>query len=961
MKRSGERDGKIYCFGDYRFTPDRQSLMHGDNKVRVGARALDLLHVLLLHAGEVVGKDRLISFVWPETFVHEDNLKVNVAALRRVLQQAGPGLSYIATVSGRGYRFVVPVRVYGADAAGPALDPADGFRTLPDLADLVGRDEVLNDLASRLTERRFLTVVGPAGVGKTTVAIALAKRLVEHYQDGACFVDLAAVGDPWLVDTTIAAALGVGGRWTNVLAGLVDALRDRHMLILLDNCEHVLSTASATAEQLTLALPDLHILATSREPLRSRMEDVCRLSPLPYPGEHGGQDWADAMAFPAVDLFVRRARASGYRFDDVEAPVVAAICRRLDGVALAIELAAARLPTLNPARLLERLEHGFEPLRSGSNDTPSRHQTLLATLDWSYRLLSRDEARLLRLLSVFSTGFSHSDIIGVAGDDGRSIEEISACAQSLAAKSLLSVTYEAGAPRFRLLDSTRSFAAARLSESGEAAAAQSGHARYLVRVFEQAQTEWAWRPRSEWTTAYGPWTNDLHKAIEWTFGDGDEPEIGVRLTSAAIPLWDELSTVAESRRRVERALRSGEALSRCGPSIRMKLTASYASGLNFSDHLGPEADAAWLEANRLACEIGDVDYQFRTLWGLGILQSFTGRHRMAIATLERFGQLAASENERAVVADGERVRLTAVFYCGDVGVAHADLKRLVREHATTARRAGVARFQVDRFVSIRVALATVAWVAGDRGEATLALREALDHSVALDHLVSHANVLAQAALPLALWSGETATARRHVAQLSRNLGVRDIAIWRPVRDLYEGAISSKEGDADGIDTMRRAIDQLIGNNFRVRVPMYLAMAAEAGLQHGRIPVARDCLSAAFEHADRQGEYWSQPELLRLRGLLQRREGDASGAAETFLMAMETATESGALFFRLRATTALAELWADTEGPLAAAELLSPICAAFEFEDEPACANLARARQLLDSLMRQHRDRGEGAS
>lgn len=958
MERSGGLDGKIYCFGDYRFIPDRQSLMQGDSTLRVGARALDLLHVLLLHAGEVVGKDRLMSFVWPETFVHEDNLKVNVAALRRVLQQAGSGSSYIATVSGRGYRFVAPVRVYGADVAGPSVNPTTRFRALPDLAEVVGRDEILTELASRLNERRLLTVVGPAGVGKTTVAIALAKRVLDGYRDGVCFVDLTIVGDPQLVDATIAAALGIGGKWTNTLAGIVESLRDRHMLVLLDNCEHVLSTASAIAEHLTLALPDIRILATSREPLRSRLEDVCRLSPLPYPGEHRGHDWADAIAFPAVDLFVKRARASGYQFNDVDAPVVTAICRRLEGIALAIELAAARLPTLSSACLLERLEHNFEPLRSSSSETPLRHQTLLATLDWSYQLLSRDEARLLRLLSVFSTSFSHPDVMGVASDGERSIEEIAACTQSLAVKSLLSVTYEAGAPRFRLLDSTRSFAAARLSESGESAAAQSSHARYLLRVFEQAQTEWEWRPRSEWTAAYGPWTNDLRKAIEWTFGDGDEPEIGVRLTSAAIPLWDELSTVAESRQRVERALRSDEALSRCCPAIRMRLIASYASGLNFSDHFGPEADAAWLEANRLAREIGNVDYQFRTLWGLGILQSFTGRHRMAIATLERFGQLAARQNERSVMAEGERVRLTAVFYCGDVRGAYADLKRLVREHAATARRAGVARFQMDRFLSIRVALATAAWVAGDRGEATRALQEALDHSVALGHLVSHSNILAQAALPLALWSGEIGIARRHVAALSRNLSLRDIAIWRPVCDVYEGAIRSADGDAEGIDTMRQAIEQLIANNFLVRVPIYLAMAAEAALQHGRVALARDSLSAAFERADRQGEYWSQPELLRMRGLLQWLDGDASGAAETLLMAMETATESGALFFRLRATTALAEVWAETGRPLAAAELLSPICDAFE--DGPACANLARARQLLDTLRQQRTGWDEGA-
>jgi len=928
--------------------------MIGDKPLRVGARALDLLHILLIRAGEVVGKDELISFVWPNTFVHESNLKVNIAALRRALPRTASGLSCIATVSGRGYRFVAPLRIYGGDQTRlPSVSADVPVQELPELAEVIGRDDAIADLASRLPERRFLSVVGPAGVGKTTVAIALAKRVRDRYRDGICLVDLTVIGDPQLVESTIAASLGVGSKWTNTLAGIVEFLRGREMLLVLDNCEHVLSTTSAIGEHLTLALPGLHILATSREPLRSRSEHVYRLSPLPFPDEQWDESRADVLTFPAVGLFVKRAEACGYQLNDTDVRLVAAICRRLDGIALAIELAASRLPALTPASLLNRLEQNFDPLRSSSGTIPPRHQTLDATLDWSYQLLSKDEARLLRLLSVFSGGFTLSDAIGVAGTIGRS-EEIAAWTESLVAKSLLSVAYGASDQRYRLLDSTRNFAAERLNGSGEAPDAQSSHARYLLRLFEQAEAEWHWRPRHEWIAAYEPRTNDLRKAIDWAFGDGADPEVGVRLTSAAIPLWDELSTVAESRRRVERALQAVEALSRCAPAVKMKLIASYASGLNFSDHLGPKADAAWLDAYRLACAIGNVDYQLRTLWGLGILQSFTGRHQQAIATLGQFAQLADRDGERPAAA-GERVRLTAIFYCGDVRRAHDDLTRLAREHAAKAARSGVARFQMDSFVSIRVALATVAWVAGDHGAARAALQDALGQSLALGHLVSHSNTLAQAALPLALWAGETDTARRHVATLARNLTLREIAIWKPVCHFYEGAVGAMDGDAEGVDTMRMAIDQLVANNFVVRVPVYLAMLAEAALSHKRTALARDSLNAAFDRAGRQGEHWSQPELLRVRGLLQWFDGDLFGASETLLLAAETARESGAHFFRLRATTALAELWAQTDRHGAAAELLLPIWD--ELHDSSSCANVATARHLLENL----RGRDTGAT
>lgn len=960
MERSGRIDGKTYCFGDYRFIPDRQLLMLGDKPIRVGARALDLLHLLVIHAGEVVGKDQLITFVWPNTFVHESNLKVNIAALRRALPRTASGLSCIATVSGRGYRFVAPLRVYGEDNQLSQSAPKAAVWELPPLTEVVGRDGAIADLAARLSECRLLTVVGPAGVGKTTLAITLAQHLPDRFRDGVCFVDLAAIGDPQLVDATIAASLGVGGKWTNMLAGIVETLRDREMLLILDNCEHVLSTASAIAEHLTLALPALHVIATSREPLRARSESVYRLSPLPYPDEKGGENRTEAMTFPAVQLFVKRAHAAyGCGVDDADFPTISAICRRLDGIALAIELAASRLPVLKPAALLNLLKDSFAPLVAGSGGTPQRHQTLLATLDWSYQLLSRDEARLLRLLSVFSASFSLSDVIGVAGHIDRSIEDIAACTESLAAKSLLSTTHDANGPRYRLLDSTRSFAGELLERAGEAADAQLSHAHYLLRLFEQAEAEWQWRPRKDWTASYEPRTNDLRKAIDWALGDGLEQEVGVRLTSAAIPLWDELSTVAESRRRVERALQCVEALSRCDPAVKMKLIASYASGLNFSDRLGPEADSAWMEANQLARQIDNVDYQFRTLWGLGILQSFTGRHRQAMATLAQFAQLAAGQrDDRQVAAEGERVRLMAVFYCGDVRHANDDLKRLARDYAATAKRSGVARFQMDRFVSIRVALAMAAWVAGDRGEAAAALRDALEHSVAHDHLVSHSNALAQAALPIALWSGECKIARQHVAALARNLTLREIAIWQPVCRFYEGAVACMDGDAEGIGTMHRAIEQLIANNFLVRVPFYLSILAEAALRHGRLALARDSLSAAFDRADGQGEHWSRPELLRVRGLLQRLDGDLAGASETLLLAAETARESGALFFRLRASTSLAELWAETDRH-AAAELLSPVCA--EFDDALPCASVAKARRLLEVLARQDEVARKGLS
>lgn len=911
MARSDTADDRIYCFGEYRFMPGRQLLLRGEEPVRIGGRALDLLHLLVRHAGEVVTKKALVDFAWPDTFVHESNLKVNIAALRRALPRASAGLPYIATVPGRGYRFVAPLRVYGRRDLDvpPALASPAGAGALPSTPAVIGRDKAIAAIGARLVAGGFLTVVGAAGVGKTTVAVAAAARLTGRYRDGVRFVDLAAIGDPQLVAAAIAHALGAGPSLSDRLASLVEVLRDREMLLVLDNCEHVRSAAAAIAEHLRLALPGLHILATSREPLRSQAESVHRLAALPFPAEEeSGLDAAAAHAFPAVALFVRRAAEThGYRFADGDAPLVAAICRRLDGVALAIELAASRLSSDSPATLLDRLALGFDMLNAPSDRAPPRQRTLLATLDWSYRLLSPDEARLLRILSVFAGPFAIDDVTGVAGRLGVAAEEAASSTQELSAKSLLSATYDEGGPRYRLLDSTRSFAADRLRDGGEQPAAAAAHAAHLLQVFEQAEADWQWRAREDWTQRYAPRANDLRRAIDWAFAPGGDPRLGVRLTVAAIPLWDELSSVGESRRRVAQALRAAEPAEAFDATLRMKLVAAHASGLNFSDRLGPEVDAAWTEGWRLAREVGNVDYQLRTVWCLAVLETFTGRHRRALATLDRFDAILAGGKDRSARPDGERLRLMTRFYCGDIRGAQEGLERLSSEHDRIAHRARVARFQLDRFVAIRNSLALITWVAGDRPRALALTREALDGAESLGHLVSQSNALAQTALPLAVWAGDLDGAEAQVATLFRNLALRDIGIWGAVGRFYQGAIASARGDPAGVEAMHAAIDGLIATNLLVRLPMHLAMLGEAALTHDRLDLARSSLAEAVRRAGQQDERWCRPELLRLRGLIEAADGDRATAAASLQQAMQAAEESGALTFRERAAASLTSL------------------------------------------------------
>ncbi|MGE0718229.1 MAG: winged helix-turn-helix domain-containing protein [Alphaproteobacteria bacterium] len=948
--KSGPVEDKAYRFGDYRLLPARQLLLRGDRPVRIGSRAFELLRLMVDRPGELLSKAELIRFAWPDTFVHEDNLKVNIAVLRRALAEAGTGPSFIATIPGRGYRFVATVRVESVTPAGigpSALPPTvDG---LPGHSGIVGREGDIALIADALEQRQLVTVVGPAGVGKTTTAVAAARRAGERYPDGICFIDLAAIGDPQLVGVAVASAIGVGGNMKDLLVGIVDALRGRRKLLILDNCEHVLNAASVIAEQIRAAVPDVAVLATSREPLRSRVEAVHRLAPLAFPEPGEAVDRDRAMAFPAVALFAERAgEVSGFRMGDDDAPIIAAICRRLDGIPLAIELAAPRMRSCDAASLLGLLERNFDLLSYGPAHAPVRQQTLLATLDWSYRLLSQEEAAALRLLSVFAGAFTLEEAVGLGRHLGHPPEAMVGWVESLAGKSLLSAAYAEEGLHYRLLDATRSYAAERLGAAGEQRRGAAAHAAWLLGLFERAEAEWQWRVREEWTSAHGRRANDLRKALDWAFGEDGDPGLGIRLTAVAIPLWDELSSIGESVRHVRRALQS-TALADCAPELRMRLVTAHAWSLTYTERFDPQAEAAWLESLRLAEQTGDADYRLRALWGLAILQCYNGRHRRALATLERFEALADEENDRSAAPAGARLRAITEFYLGDVRKAHEELKRLARRHDTVSRRSRIARFQIDWSVGIRTSLALAEWVCGHPDRAAATAASALEAATAIGHVVSQSNVLVLAVIPIALWDGRIDAAERHLADLVANLDQPDIALWGPAARYFAGLIRHERGDVAGVEMVRAALAELVAARLLVRLPSCFALLAEAALRHGLIDVARASVAAALDHLERLEEFWCEPEVLRARGLLQWREGDVGEAERTLLQAAARARESGAHSFELRAALGLAGCWADDDRSADAVALLDPIVR--RFDGVAGGRDVLGARRLLERLRR----------
>src|SRR5580704_15596685 len=381
-------DGHAISFGPYRLLAAQRLLLEGDKPVRLGGRAFDILIALVERAGEVVGKEELIARAWPATFVEEANLKIQVSALRRALGDGQGDSRYVVNVVGRGYNFVAPILKEEPSRASPSptIAPSAPHNLPVATTRMIGREEIVTTLVTQLSRRRLVTIVGPGGIGKTTVGLAVAEQMIGAYEHGVWLVDLAPLRDPGLVASAVATVLGLEIRAEDPLPALVAALRDNRMLLMLDSCEHVIDAAAGLAAAVLRGTSYVKILATSREPLGVQGEGVHRLAPLGSPAPSSTLAAAEVAAFPAVQLFVERVTAivEDFVLTDANAPLVVAICQRLDGLPLAIEFAAPRVEVLGIEGLAAGLTrclwnepgaHRLPLLTARRRATTARHRT----------------------------------------------------------------------------------------------------------------------------------------------------------------------------------------------------------------------------------------------------------------------------------------------------------------------------------------------------------------------------------------------------------------------------------------------------------------------------------------------------------------------------------------------------------------------------------------------------------
>jgi predicted ATPase/class 3 adenylate cyclase len=417
----------------------------------------------------------------------------------------------------------------------------------------VGREGEVAEVAALLGAHRVVTLVGSGGVGKTRVSLHVAAQVLEQYRDGVWVVELAPLREGGFIPEAIAAALSI--RLSNnvePLASLVAALRPLRALLVLDNCEHLVADAAAVAAAIVRSCPDVRVLATSRQGLGISGETAYRMPSLPVPPEEQGAAMtaAEARGYAAVELFVTRAEAADARFrlTDENAPVVADICRRLDGIALAIELAAARIRTLSPSQLQRRLGERFRVLTGGSRDALPRQQTLYAMIGWSYDLLADNERALLNRLAIFAGGWTIEAAEAVACGDGIDALDVCDLLSSLVDKSLVSTELGGRDTRYRLLESTRSYALEKLLASGEQTHVARRHAQWLAEFVEAAEEMHPKTARVQWLPALEVELDNARAAIVWALGERGDPALAARIATALRPLWNDAGFIGEGRR-----------------------------------------------------------------------------------------------------------------------------------------------------------------------------------------------------------------------------------------------------------------------------------------------------------------------------------------------------------------------------------------------------------------------------
>ena len=943
------RDEPVITFGPFRLQLAERLLVEGDREVVLGRHAFDILVALVQRRGEVVGKDALAARVWPGTTVDDVRLRVHVSALRRALGDGVAGRRYIVTLPGRGYQFVGAL----SSAAGsmPDLRPAAPAR-LPGLpapvARILGRAEFQAQVVAQLQQQRLVTIVGPGGIGKTTVAVAVANEVQAAFPDGVHFLDLAAVVSPALVPASLALALGLSNFAADPAPGIIAWLSHRRALLVLDSCERVVEGAAVLAEQLLRAAPGVHVLTTSREALRAEGERVLRLPALDLPPPSADLTISNAMEYPAVQLFIERASASMDRFElrDADVPAVIKICSRLGGIALAIELAASHVATFDLQTLADLLDDRLGLLTRGRRTALPRHQTMRAVLAWSYETLHDRDSLVLRRLAVFEAAFSLQAACAVAGQGRLDAAAVVMSLGDLVDKSLVSADIREDSVVYRLLDTTRAYALEKLDESGERNAVERWHALHALAVFQQAPVEWGKQTSTAWLAAYRREMAGGLAALDWTFSSENDLGLALDLSAAVAPILFEVSLVQECRARAAKAL---DVLARLHPedtSRSMRLRAAMGAALMYAEGPLPGTVEVWNTVLEQAATAGDVELEGRALWALWTANIYNGEPRKALDFAGRFTALVTRHGNAARMLMGERIIGTALHALGDQAGAQQKMEGMLARYSPAVHRWQTLGSQIDHSVMARSTLARVIWLQGYPDRALELRAQALDAARSADHAISLCYVLSDSAIPVAWEAGDRQAARTALKLLVEASTESGLSIWQAAARCIQIALREPEDAPLAVPELQAALPALRTTGYLFHGAWLSALLAEAAGRLQDPGAGLAIVDRALADCGRTGENWCVPELLRIKSVLTRQLAPSAPDVEIFALldrASVMARQQGALSWELRISVTAVRISDCARHPTALAQLEAVLS---RFEEGFGTTDLIEAQALL---------------
>ena len=925
-------------FGPFTLSPSGRLLERNGVPVRLGGRALDLLIALVESAGEIVSKKDLIARVWPDVVVEEGSLRFHMVAVRKALGDGDGGGRYIVNTANKGYTFVATVERRELDAPAHAASLGN-VKSLPALATaIVGRDEEVEVLVAILLQRRFVSVVGSGGIGKTTVAIASAQTATKQFDGDVHFVDLSTISEAGLVRSSVASAVGLQNR-SDDLTALSAHLAERKALIVLDCCEHVITGAAELAEVLVRSCAQVHILATSREPLRAQGEFVYRLQPLAFPPDGEGTTAEAALAYPAVKLFVERAVASGSGFElkDSDAPLASQLCRELEGIALAIELAAGRIEALGLKAITSHFDASVKLMWHGRRTAVPRHQTLGATLDWSFNLLSEDEKRLLRRLSVFAGTFSLDAAMEVCCfdfDKSFAVELIA----SLVSKSLVTVDAGGATLRYAMLDTTKSYCLKKLCDFGEEVPVSQRFASYFGVWPQQYAAQSLDKSALEAIRVELP---NLRAALEWHFRSGGQSSDAIRVAASLCPLLLQLSLLPECSRWSQAAL-SQMPRAFVGSNLEVRLQGALGLSLIYStgSSVG-EAATAFRRSIEVAESLGDSRSTLHLLNGYLLQLLRDGRYTDALSTARqaqsRLSELDDPES-RAIV---DSLMGWALHFVGNVREALQLWERCVP--GTSAPTDSMSMLGFDYRIRALCGLARSLWLTGHYSEAVAVAEKTIAQARNSGHAVTYCIAL--------LWAGSVFTygsdverSENMVETLERVAKRHSLVPYLNAANAIRGQMLITQGrPAEGVELIRRAVEVLHACRYELVTSVSLTFMAR-GLSdlslHSASHAMCDEVGRMIEIG---GDFLRMPELLIARGRCLAGTGQPEEAERSYLAAIELARSQGVKSEQVRAAVALAQQLIGAGRTEDAHRLLRPHVIDAGDEESP---DLSQARSLL---------------